>query len=107
LAFQKAAALAEIPAHRGLAVALGALELALFRVGDAVYAIENACPHAGFPLAEGELEGAVVICCAHGWEFDLATGGSPHDPRTPLIRRFAVRIDGADVWVDPEAAAAP
>jgi nitrite reductase/ring-hydroxylating ferredoxin subunit len=100
VAFRRAAALAEIPEDRGLRVRMGSAELALFRVGERLYAIEDPCPHAGFPLSEGQLDGSVVICGAHGWEFDLATGASTLDPDTPLIQCFAVRVEGGDVWVD-------
>jgi nitrite reductase/ring-hydroxylating ferredoxin subunit len=100
VAFRRAAALAEIPEDRGLRVQMGSAELALFRVGDQLYAIEDPCPHAGFPLSQGQLDGSVVICSAHGWEFDLATGASTQDPQTPLVLRFPVRVEGADVWVD-------
>ena len=100
MAFQRAAKRAEIPEDGGLRVQIGRAELALFRVGDRLFAIEDPCPHAGFPLSQGQLEGRVVICPAHGWEFDLETGANPYHPETPLIRRFPVRVEGDEVWVD-------
>jgi NAD(P)H-dependent nitrite reductase small subunit len=104
VAFQRAAALAQIPEDGGLQVKLGSAELALFRVDDRVFAIEDPCPHAGFPLSQGQLDGRVVICPAHGWEFDLESGASPYHPEAALVRRFAVRVEAGEVWVDVGAA---
>jgi 3-phenylpropionate/trans-cinnamate dioxygenase ferredoxin subunit len=100
MAFRRAAALTEIPERGGLRVALGDTEIGLFRVGCEVYAIDNACPHAGYPLSEGELDGPIVICCAHGWEFDLRSGANPEAPDVALLRRFPVRLEENAVWVD-------
>ena len=49
-------------------------DLVLFRVGGAVYAFANACPHQGNPLADGEVRGHRLRCVYHLWEFDLETG---------------------------------
>ncbi len=55
-------------------VALAGKEIALFRVEAAVHAIENACPHEGNPLVDGDLAGATLTCANHLWRFDLETG---------------------------------
>jgi nitrite reductase (NADH) small subunit len=49
-------------------------EIALFCLEGQFYAIDNICPHEGGPLGNGELEGAVVTCPWHGWQFDIKTG---------------------------------
>lgn len=49
-------------------------EIVVLRVGDEIHAFDNACPHQGNPLVEGELLGDVLECAYHGWRFDLATG---------------------------------
>lgn len=49
--------------------------VAVFRTGDdRVYALDNACPHRGGPLAEGIVHGTSVTCPLHAWVFDLETG---------------------------------
>jgi nitrite reductase/ring-hydroxylating ferredoxin subunit len=48
--------------------------LALFRIGDAVYAIDNACPHAGAGLYGGWVEDGCIVCPLHQWAFDVRTG---------------------------------
>jgi nitrite reductase/ring-hydroxylating ferredoxin subunit len=102
LAFSRVARLDQVPEHRGLCVEIGDIEVGLFRVGDSIHAMENLCPHAGFPLSEGVLDGCVVVCAAHGWDFDVTTGFKPSDPDGFPIACFAVRIEGEDIWVDIE-----
>jgi nitrite reductase/ring-hydroxylating ferredoxin subunit len=102
MAFVSVARIADIPRDRGLCVEVDGIEVGLFRVGDAVYAMENRCPHAGFPLSEGELEGHVVVCKAHGWPFDVRTGFDPDDADGFPIPCFAVEVEDGDVRVDLE-----
>ena len=64
-----------VPAGRGATVKLKEdAEVALFNVGGKFYAIENFCPHKGFPLADSRLYGTEVECDLHGWRFDITTG---------------------------------
>ncbi len=42
--------------------------------GDEIFAIGNECPHQGGNLCDGWIEGEIVTCPLHGWEFDLRTG---------------------------------
>jgi nitrite reductase/ring-hydroxylating ferredoxin subunit len=99
MGFRRAAAVSDIPEDRGLCVFVEGHDIGLFRVRGEVRAIDNACPHAGYPLCQGAFDGTVVICPAHGWEFDLRTGASPQDPRTPLLESYPVRIEGNEVFV--------
>jgi nitrite reductase/ring-hydroxylating ferredoxin subunit len=54
--------------------------LALCNVDGTVYAVDNACPHRGGPLGEGELQGRVLTCPWHGWRWDVTTGASANTP---------------------------
>lgn len=49
--------------------------LAVFRYGDKFYAVDNRCPHMGYPMSEGSIRDSVLICHWHHWEFDLKSGG--------------------------------
>ena len=48
-------------------------EVAVFNVDGSLYAIADACPHAGGPLGMGKLDGKIVICPVHGMKFDVTT----------------------------------
>ena len=72
--FVRVAALAGIPADRGRPVFVDGKIIAVFRVGDEVYALDDSCPHAGSSLAAGRQDGAVIACRGHGLRFDVRTG---------------------------------
>ena len=65
--------------------------MALFRRGGEVFAIGNACPHQGGSLCDGMVEGDIVICPLHGWEFDLRSGACMTVPGESVA---AVHRDG-------------
>ena len=91
--------LADIEDGGGLAVEVEGVELALFRRGGEVFALENACPHRGGPLAFGDLRGHTVYCPLHAWPFDVRTGRCLEFPET-AARTFRVRVQGGEVRVE-------
>jgi nitrite reductase (NADH) small subunit len=65
----------EIPIGEGRAFAVGGTEIAVYRLRDgSLRALAAACPHKGGPLADGLMDGRVVVCPLHGHTFDLITG---------------------------------
>lgn len=65
----------DLPVGRGATIQLkDGSELALFNANGNFYAIENFCPHRGYPLADSRLYGEVVECDVHGWQFNLKNG---------------------------------
>ena len=74
LRYVDVAAVEDIPLRRGRPVWVDGRGIALFRVGEAVHAIENSCPHAGSALSGGTLDGCLVQCPSHGLAFDVRTG---------------------------------
>ena len=92
---------------------VGGHRVGLFRVGGALHALADRCPHRGAPLCSGtvttpiEVEagelvlgtpGSVLRCPWHKWEFEIATGRCLVDAKL-RARRYAVRLDGEDVVV--------
>ena len=70
----EAARLEELPPGRSISVTIGDRNIALFNVEGIVYAMDDACLHAGSSLGAGALEGKVVRCRGHGWKYDVTTG---------------------------------
>jgi nitrite reductase/ring-hydroxylating ferredoxin subunit len=68
------AKLEEIAEDEGFLFRSGPYQIALFRRGESVSALNNECPHAGASLSSGFCDGEIVVCPWHGWEFDCATG---------------------------------
>ncbi|MGH2413975.1 MAG: Rieske (2Fe-2S) protein, partial [Microcystaceae cyanobacterium] len=73
--------------------------IALFSQDDQIYAIDNRCPHMGFPLHRGTVSDCILTCHWHHARFDLTSGGT-FDPWADDVRTFPVKIDGGKVWVD-------
>ena len=102
MTFQRVARESDVPDGRGLCVKIDGIDVGLFRVDAEIHAIENRCPHAGDPLSEGDLSGAIIICPGHGWEFDVRTGFRPQDADGFPIPRYAVRVLAGEIEVDVE-----
>ena len=100
LSFIPVARLEDIPTDHGLRVVVDGIGVGLYRVGETIYAMEDACPHAGYPLSEGELAGCVITCHAHGWPFDIRTGFDPDHADGFPIPCFAVEVEGDEVRID-------
>lgn len=88
----------ELPQGSGAAFVVAGIEVALFDLGEQVYAIENCCAHQGAPLHDGDLIGSVVHCALHGWPFDVRTGQAPLG-HFPCVQSFPVRIESGMLWV--------
>jgi nitrite reductase/ring-hydroxylating ferredoxin subunit len=96
--YTPAAHLSSIPADRGAVVRIGNEEVAIFRVGDRVVAIDNLCPHAGGSLAEGSFADGCVTCPLHGWKFDVCSGHGI-DPTKVRVRKYEAKVVGDQVLI--------
>ena len=74
------------------------MEIALFKSGGEVFALEGICPHKGAPLGQGTVADGVVSCPFHGWQFDIRTGACLDRPDRPA-RCIPVRIIDGDVQI--------
>jgi 3-phenylpropionate/trans-cinnamate dioxygenase ferredoxin subunit len=94
-------------------VEAGGRMIAVFNVNGTFYALRDICPHQGAPLSAGIVLGEVradrpgryefsagrhVRCPWHGWEYDLESGQSFHDPARSRVRAYDVSVQpGADL----------
>lgn len=87
----------DVPNRRGATVKLkDGSEVALFNVDGKFYAIENFCPHKGFPLADSRLYGNIIECDLHGYRFDV-TNGTCFTKKSCSIESYEVVIE--DDWI--------
>ena len=98
--FLKAVSLADLPPGAATVVEIEGKEVALFHQDGAVYALDNGCPHAAGPLAEGTVEEGKVECPWHGAQFDLKTGASSSPLAPKGVRAYPVRVNGGDVEIE-------
>jgi nitrite reductase (NADH) small subunit len=114
----------ELPPGGRKLVRVKGIEIGLFNAGGEVRAYRNACPHAGAPVCLGRvsgtsmpskvyeyiygMEGCVLRCPWHGWEFDLRTGEHIVDPEVRLksvpveaesLDRFPLVQDAGTLYV--------
>jgi nitrite reductase/ring-hydroxylating ferredoxin subunit len=63
-----------------------------------VFALDNRCPHMGFPLAKGSLDHGLLTCHWHRARFDLSSGCA-FDLWADDTSVFEVRVEGDDIWL--------
>lgn len=96
--FHFAADLSALKEGIGLEAIVGDRVVALFRSGETVHAMDNACPHEGAPLAEGDFADGVVTCPWHAWAF-AACSGCSLDPQGHKVSSYAVKIEEGRVFI--------
>src|SRR3954462_10736017 len=83
----------------------GTQPICVFWSEGAPFAVDDRCPHMGFPLHRGTVESGLLTCHWHHARFDLSSGGTL-DPWADDVRAYPVEIDGGQVHVvvgaDPE-----
>jgi 3-phenylpropionate/trans-cinnamate dioxygenase ferredoxin subunit len=93
-------ALSELSDSKPLRVELDDLDVAVVKVGDQVFAVEDVCSHAEFPLSDGEVTGCTLECELHGSRFDLRTGRPTGPPATMPVPVFPVSVVDGEVYTD-------
>jgi ferredoxin-nitrite reductase len=99
-------AVADVAALRpggAMKVEAGGATIALVCTAQGFHALENACPHQGASLSEGSVDGPVITCPLHGWQFDCADGRCLGDEKV-RARTFETKVEGDRVWVRVAAA---
>ncbi|MCF6195429.1 MAG: Rieske (2Fe-2S) protein [Emcibacter sp.] len=72
---------------------------------DKIFAVDNRCPHEGYPLSEGSLSPDCTLTCNwHNWKFDLQSGDTVVGG--DMLRHYPVRRDGEGLWLDIQDAPA-
>ncbi len=82
----------------GMVVEVNEKAIAVFNLDGTFYAIDNTCLHRGGPLGEGDVEGDVVTCPWHGWQYNVKTGGCVNNP-SAKVTSYEVTIEGTDIKV--------
>jgi nitrite reductase (NADH) small subunit len=81
----------DVPEGTLKAVRVGDEEIALAHCDGGFYAVQGHCLHLQGPLAHGHLEGCVLTCPWHGWQYDVRTGKNEFD--------LAIQLETYDVQV--------
>jgi nitrite reductase (NADH) small subunit len=96
--YVRVAGAGDVPPGHGLEAKINGKTLAVFNVGGTFHVTDNTCVHRGGPLCEGEVEGKIVTCPWHGWQFDVTTGECTKNP-SAKVEVYQVKVEGSDVKV--------
>jgi len=96
--FTEVCALNDIPANEPLIVEIDGNPLALCKVGDKVYTLDDCCPHQGASFEGGEIDDGVLICPLHGWRADVCTGQSLEAPSLK-IPMYETKVEDGKVYI--------
>ncbi|HEX8603836.1 MAG TPA: anthranilate 1,2-dioxygenase ferredoxin subunit AndAb [Pseudoduganella sp.] len=88
------------------AVLAGGERVAVFRLGEELYALHDLCTHERVPLSEGFIEDGCIECPLHQGLFDIRTGQPRKAPCTVPVRTYPIRIVDGRVEVDMAGAEA-
>jgi len=91
--------LAELKQTNCMTVSAEGQTIVLFAYGENVYAVDNRCPHMGFPLNQGTVKEGILTCHWHHARFDLASGGT-FDLWADDVPAFPVEVNGDDLLVN-------
>jgi nitrite reductase/ring-hydroxylating ferredoxin subunit len=99
MGFVRAAKTSDVPAGTIREFDVEGKAVALANVDGQFYAINNVCLHRGGPLADGPIEGSVVTCPWHGWQYDVRTGKVGQNP-TVGVESYPVEVRGEEIFVN-------
>jgi nitrite reductase/ring-hydroxylating ferredoxin subunit len=98
--FARAAHLDDVPEPGLLGVEMPHDRVCLARLDGEVYAFEDRCSHALYPLSRGELlPDGTLVCGWHGAEFDCRTGAVCRGPASIDLQQYDVLLRDGDVYV--------
>lgn len=95
----QASTLSELEPHGLKTVSVGGRTIVLWRYEGQIYALDNRCPHMGFPLDRGSLRDGLVSCHWHNARFDIKTGGT-FDQFADDVQVFPTEQRDGTIWVD-------
>ena len=96
--FVPVARVEDVPPGTILPVRAGDEEIALAHCNGGFYAVQGHCVHLQGPLCEGRLEGHVLSCPWHGWQYDVRTGENEFD-RAIVLETYPVEVEDGEVRV--------
>ena len=98
--WQHVASMSDLEEDEPFRVRVDDTQIALCRLGDEVFAIDNICTHDYAELSDGFIEGDCIECPLHQAQFDIRTGKALTAPAVEDLATYPCRVDGDDVLVD-------
>lgn len=89
----------DLPEDDVMGVAVAGRDIAVYTVGDDVYATDNLCTHGHARLCDGFLDGHEIECPLHQGKFDVRDGSPTCAPITEAVRSYPVKVEGGRVFL--------
>ena len=99
MSWEKVISFSELEQKKRFSFKKASKQIAIFKLGEKIFAVDNRCPHQGYPLVEGSLDSdQTLVCHWHNWKFDIQTGKckSGGDP----VRTYPIKEEGGFVWLN-------
>jgi len=97
--YVKVAKAADIGAGTMKGFTVNDVKIVIANVGGKYYALEDKCTHMNARLSPGMLLGNIVMCPAHGAQFDVTTGAVLASPASRPTKAYEVRVNGEDIEI--------
>jgi toluene monooxygenase system ferredoxin subunit len=101
MTFRKVGTLEDLWSGEMMPCAVAGRKVLLVRFDEHVYAYDDRCAHLGVPLSRGRLEGEVLTCSAHHYEYDVRTGRGIN-PKSVCMTAYPVKVQGSEIFVDAD-----
>ena len=99
MAFVRVMAAQELWQGELLGCVVAGKKVLLVRTADGVHAFEDRCAHLGVALSEGSLDGNVITCSAHHYQYDARTGCGVN-PKNLCIVAYPAKVEDGQIFVD-------
>jgi nitrite reductase (NADH) small subunit len=102
MALLRVCTLTELPPGTVTEVSSGARPFAVVNCSGEIICFDGTCPHAGGPLGQGMVQGDMLVCPWHGWEYYCKTGVNDSDEDI-VLERFPVLVEKGEIFVEVPA----
>lgn len=101
MAFQVVAKLDDISDGGVKGVNVSGKEIALFRLGNDVFALSDICKHDACVISENhDIQGDKVECTCHGSQYEIKTGKVVNPPAFEDLEKYEVKVEGEDILIE-------
>jgi len=97
--YVKVAKASDIGAGMAKGYTVDGIKVMVANVGGKYYAVKDRCTHMGAMLSTGMLIGNIIMCIAHGAQFDVTNGAPLTTPAKSPLATYEVRVSGEDIEI--------
>jgi nitrite reductase/ring-hydroxylating ferredoxin subunit len=89
----------EIPLETPVCLKRDGAAIVVIRTRNSVSAFHDRCPHAQWPLSDGEMVDGTLVCPGHGWQFNVTTGQSLTSA-TYQLKPLSVVVSNDSIYIE-------